>query len=96
MVLNAAVLLARAAAMPDIRGSGLGVSDFAWMAPADKAHLYTQNGVEGIASLWRTNRRELLTSGAVVRLAELIQGSPSAFPLKPPSTATATTSVLEE
>ena len=76
----------RAPALPDLRDQGLAVSDFVWMMPADKAHLYTQYGVEGLAALWKADTKAFLTSGGVLRLCELVDGYPLR-PKKPDSTA---------
>ena len=40
--MNAAILCAKAAAVPSLREETLPLSDFVWMMPADKAHIYTQ------------------------------------------------------
>ena len=79
VVVNACILAAKVAAMPELRDQGLGVADFVWMMPADKAHLYTQYGIEGLAALWKEDTKAFLCSGGVLRLYELVDG----YPLRP-------------
>ena len=63
VVVNACVVAAKVAAMPDLKAQGLGLGDFVWMLPGDKAHLYAQYGLEGIAALWKDVRRRALCGG---------------------------------
>ena len=76
VVVNACILAAKVAGMPELREQGLRVADFVWMIPADKAHLYTQYGIEGLAALWQEDTKAFLCSGGVLRLSELVEGSP--------------------
>ena len=79
VVVNAAILAAKVANMADLKEEGMGVADFVWMMPSDKAHLYTQYGIEGLAALWKEDTKAFLCSGGVLRLCELVEG----YPLKP-------------
>ena len=76
VVVNACILTAKVAGMEDLRPEGLSLSDFVWMVPPEKAQLYSQYGIEGIGNLWRADRRAFLTSGSVLRIAELMAGPP--------------------
>jgi len=76
VVVNACILAAKVAAMPDLREQGLSVADFVWMMPVDKAHLYTQYGIEGLSALWQQDNKAFLCSGGVMRLFELVEGPP--------------------
>jgi len=86
VVVNAAILCAKAAAVPSLREETLPLSDFVWMMPADKAHIYTQYGVEGLGALWHVEKRAFLCSGGVLRIHELLDG-PTLRPHKPDSSA---------
>merc|ERR1719310_920955 len=57
VVVNACILAAKVASMPELREQGLQVADFVWMMPPEKAHLYTQYGVEGLAALWQQDTK---------------------------------------
>jgi len=74
VVVNACILMAKVAQLPELKADGLGVADFVWMMPDDKAYMYTQYGLEGLAHLWKEDTSGLLTSGGVLRTAELIDG----------------------
>jgi hypothetical protein len=74
LLVNAAVLTAKAAALPDLQSDGLGLADFVWMVPDDKAYLYAPYGLEGIGWLWQKDKKTLLTSGGIARVAELMDG----------------------
>jgi hypothetical protein len=76
VVVNAAILLAKVAALDELRAQGVGMGDFVWMMPEDKAHMYTQYGIEGVAALWRADARTAMVSGAVARTFELLDGPP--------------------
>jgi hypothetical protein len=43
--------------MPDLKEQGLKLADFVWMMPYEKATLYTQYGVEGLAALWKEDTK---------------------------------------
>ena len=79
VVVNACVLAAKVAGMPELREQGMRVADFVWMMPPDKAHLYTQYGIEGLAALWQEDTKAFLCSGGLLRLCELVEG----YPLRP-------------
>ena len=77
VVVNACVVCAKVAALPELKGEGLSVADFSWMMPeGDKAHLYAQYGLEGVAMLWKEDTRALLATGGVLRTFELLDGAP--------------------
>jgi hypothetical protein len=77
VVVNACVVMAKVAALPELKAEGLAVADFSWMMPAgEKAPLYAQYGLEGLQMLWQSDTRSLLSSGGVLRTYELLEGSP--------------------
>lgn len=77
VVVNACVVMAKVAALPELKAEGLAVADFSWMMPAgEKAPLYAQYGLEGLQMLWQSDTRGLLASGGVLRTYELLEGSP--------------------
>ncbi len=85
VVVNACVVAAKVAALPELKPEGLAVADFSWMMPdGQKAPLYAQYGLEGVQMLWREDTRALLASGGVLRTYELLEGSPLR-PKKPES-----------
>jgi len=76
---------AKVAALPELKAEGLAVADFSWMMPdGQKAFLYAQYGLEGLAQLWKADTRSLLASGGVLRTYELLEGGPLR-PKKPES-----------
>ena len=42
----------------------------------DKAHLYTQYGLEGVSNIWKDDFQSFLCSGGIVRASELVEGGP--------------------
>ena len=81
VVVNACAIAAKVAALPELRDEGLSVSDFTWMMPPGKAHLYTQYGIEGLSALWQVDSTAFLAQGGIARLAELVEG-PALMPDK--------------
>ena len=71
VVVNACILEAKVASLPELKDQGLTIGDFVWMMPEDKAHLYTQYGLEGLQALWKDDPRALLCSGGLLRTLEL-------------------------
>lgn len=76
VVVNACILAAKVAALPERRDEGLSMAEFAWMMPPEKAHDYTPYGIEGLGALWKADTRGFLQEGGVARLAELVAGPP--------------------
>ena len=80
------MLTSKAAAMHSLRPDGLGVADFVWMIPKDKAQLYCPYGLEGVANTWQDDMQGLLLSGGVARVAELMAESKAGLPFRPKKT----------
>ena len=61
------IIMKTAGVVPELRDQGLRVADFVWMMPPEKAQLYTQYGIEGLAALWQEDTTAFLCSGGVLR-----------------------------